>query len=303
MNKLTKTLLRPVHDALHRTGVLDMFASLNGSLLPWIARDFVRGRQDYGHAYGVTRADRARLLKLFERNLTKINGGTQLFHHIVLAREVLSIPKEAKGDVIECGACKGLSSSALSLACKLVGRRLLVCDSFEGLPADDHVSVVYHAGYTVAYEGGMMAGSLDLVKGNIAKYGAIEACEFIKGFFGESLKALRDPIAFAFIDVDLVSSTRDCLQHIWPLLIDDGRFYTDDALDLDCVKVFFDDAWWQQTLGRPAPGFVGSGCGLAVYPSHSSLGYTRKFSGVDLKRFPLVDGSAPLPPAQGASAA
>ena len=33
---------------------------------------------------------------------------------------------------------------------------------------------------------------------------------------------------------------------------------------------------WQEVLREPAPGFVGSGCGLPLGPKDSSLGYIRK---------------------------
>jgi hypothetical protein len=198
---------------------------------------------------------------------------------VVLAQEILSIPRDSEGDVVECGVFKGASSTSLSLVCEMVGRRLLVCDSFAGLPDDDmQLHVAQHIGIYGYYQKGMFCGTLDEVKSNIQKFGAPDVCEYVIGFFSESLGALTRPVAFAFLDVDLVSSTRDCLRYIWPLLIDKGAIFTDDAGDLECVKVFFDDAWWQEHLGCAAPGFVGSGCGLPVGPGFASIGYIRKVS-------------------------
>src|SRR5215510_7747985 len=81
----------------------------------FILTDFVQG--SYGEAYGVTSRDRTRLVQCFERNAREIRSGTDLLIHTILAREILSIAPEAKGDVIECGVWKGASTASLSLVC------------------------------------------------------------------------------------------------------------------------------------------------------------------------------------------
>ena len=40
-----------------------------------------------------------------------------------------------EGVVVECGCFLGGSTANLSLVCEVVGRELIVYDSFEGLPA------------------------------------------------------------------------------------------------------------------------------------------------------------------------
>jgi hypothetical protein len=122
----------------------------------------------------------------------------------------------------------------------------------------------------------MFEGGLVEVQANIGAFGKIKTCEFVKGWFSESLKALKNPIVFGFFDVDLASSMRDCIRYIWPLLVDGGMIYTDDSCDMDVVKVWFDCPWWKFYLKCDAPGYVGSGCGLPLTPNYTSLGYTRK---------------------------
>jgi hypothetical protein len=220
----------------------------------------------------------------FFENTKKIQAATSAIQHVILAQEILAVPSSSPGDVLECGVFKGASSASLSLVCELVGRRLLVCDSFAGLPDDDmRLHVGAHMGIYGYYKSGMFCGLLDEVKSNIERCGAPHVCEYVVGFFSESLAALNRPIAFAFLDVDLVSSTQDCLRFIWPLLIDNCAIYTDDAGDLECVKVFFDDVWWRNTLGCAAPGFVGSGCGLPMSSACASMGYIRKVSNPELQ--------------------
>jgi len=252
--------------------------------------EFVHG--PCGAPHGLGERQKRDLVARFQRNTEHIESGTAAVVHVVLAREILSIPPEVKGDVVECGAWKGASSASLSLVCKAAGRRLKVCDSFEGLPDDGlkrHTGL--HTGVYGYYKAGMFRGALDEVRENIERYGALEVCDFVQGFFNESLAALSGPVAFAFLDVDLEASTRDCLKALWPLLIENGAVYSDDAGDLDVVRVYFDDAWWREHLGCPAPGFVGSGCGLPLSPTFSSLGYTRKqgaFEEGDWRKVPFL---------------
>jgi len=231
-----------------------------------------------GAEYGIGLAQK-RALAAKIRNITRrVPSGTAWQYHVILATEILSLPKGMAGDVVECGCWKGASSASLSLACALIGRRLFVCDSFEGLPADKtgEVHDYPHVGVYGYYEPGMYVGQLEEVRGNITRFGAIACCEFVKGFFNESLKALRGPVAFAFLDVDLESSLWDCVRQLWPLMPNDAMIYTDDSCDMKVVRPWFDNERWMRDLGQMSPGYVGSGCGLPVHPSYSSLGYARK---------------------------
>jgi O-methyltransferase len=233
---------------------------------------------EVGREYGVGREQKEELVSKIQTITREIPAGTTWVYHVILASHILQIPASAQGIVIECGCWKGASSASLSLVCGMTGRRLLVCDSFEGLPEEDadaaheytHLSTF---GY---YQKGMYAGRLEEVQSNVARFGDISACSFVKGFFSESLKSLDEPVALAFLDVDLVSSMKDCIKQVWPLLIPDGYVFTDDSCDMDVVRVWFDEAWWRGEMGERSPGYVGSGCGLPVHPRFSSLGYTRK---------------------------
>lgn len=99
----------------------------------------------------------------------------------------------------------------------------------------------------------MHSGRLNEVKSNIGHYGELLVCEFVPGFFFRYLKRLTDPIAFAFLDVDLASSMRDSLKYIWPLLMEGQSVYTDDACDMEVMRVWFDEDWWQSEIGQALP--------------------------------------------------
>lgn len=117
---------------------------------------------------------------------------------------------------------KGASSASLSLACAMVCRRLIVCDSFAGLPdkESDLLRNYPHLGVYGYYREGMYEGKLEEVRGNIGLYGNLSVCEFKVGLFEETLSSLDRSIAFAFLDVDLTSSMQDCIKFICPLLAD-----------------------------------------------------------------------------------
>lgn len=233
-----------------------------------------------GAEYGFDRAGKTELLRRLHSVAPNVSSATTLSEWLVLATHILRIPRAVEGSVIECGCYKGASTCALSLICAAVRRRLTACDSFSGLPEDAPGAAhrYLHLNARTTYAPGLFAGSLDEVKRNLSEWGDISVCDFIPGFFSETLNQLRGPIAFAFLDVDLASSMRACIRHIWPLLVDGGYIYTDDSCDIDVVSVWFDRDFWE-TLGYDAPGYIGSGTGLCgLSAEYSSLGYSRKLS-------------------------
>jgi O-methyltransferase len=242
----------------------------------YVIDDFIR--RDHGAAHGVTGRARADLVRRMRVVTDHVQSATRLLYHVVLAREILDLPPDSEGVVVECGAYKGASSASLSLACSLTGRKLWVCDSFSGLPDGeaDTTRDYPHLRLQGRYTKGMYAGPLDEVRENVTRYGAPGCCEFLPGLFAESLARLPSKVAFAFVDVDLTSSMQDCIRQLWPRLADEAAIYTDDSCDMEVVRVWFDEAWWQRELGERAPGYVGSGCGLPLAVGGASLGYCRK---------------------------
>ena len=125
------------------------------------------------------------------------------------------------GDVIECGAFKGVSAAMLSWACKHLGRRLKVADSFNGLPAAIDADEGYGAGD--------YAGSLEEVRRTIRTFGCEEVVTFVPGYFEESLPFFREPLALIWADVDLRSSMESVLTWLMPLLAEEGAVLSDEV--------------------------------------------------------------------------
>lgn len=221
-------------------------------------------------------------------NKFRIPTGTSYKSHLAMALKILETPPEVQGAVLECGSWQGGSSANLSLICRLTKRKLLVYDSFQGLPETQE-------GDRQPYETGDFCGPLETVKKNIERYGAIECCEFVEGWFDETLPHLDTPVVLAFLDVDLEMSLETCVRYIWPHLTEKGFIFIDEYVDLDYCSIFWSERYWKTYFNRKPPGLIGSGVGLPLgeyyigpwkengeHPLHhpNAGAYTRKdFSG------------------------
>jgi hypothetical protein len=236
--------------------------------------------REVGGAYGVGVYRKLRLLLNFSRNARKVEILSGKLEHLELASAILRVPPSVDGDVMECGCYMGGSSINLSLVCAMVGRRLVICDSFAGLPEPkdyDRAHFSAYVGHTDDYFEGRFAASLDAVKQNLAKYGNLEVCDFVVGFFDQSLDGFDRKLVMAFLDVDLIDSIKPCIIAIWPNLQEDCRIYVHEARSLSLVSIFFDLGWWRENLGADCPGFIGAGTGLPLSsPRGSELGYAQK---------------------------
>jgi len=224
---------------------------------------------------GEERRQRRRLLNRFSRIQKAIPCEHDSRELLAMADYIL---KEAPaGALVECGCYKGGSSAKLSLVAAMTGRKLYVCDSFEGIPA---VSETEAKGRTVdgrlnGFSPGQYEATIPQVRLNIEHHGNYQVCQLVKGFFNESLKALTGvPTAFVFSDADLVSSTRDVIRFIWPTLAEGGRLYTHDANLPELVRGITDGKWWIEQMGEYAPPLFGAGygCGFGA----GSIGYFEK---------------------------
>lgn len=209
--------------------------------------------------YRMTMLRRLRLGARMFWNSMRIKTATSFKSHLAMALKLLEVPPHIQGEVVECGSWKGGSAANLSLVCKIVGRRLRVCDSFEGLPEG-------RPGDREAahYAKGDYCGRLDEVKRNIERHGAIEVCEFVQGWFEDTLPTQDSPVVLAFLDVDLEASLHTCVRNLWPRLVDGGYLFTDESVGMDYVALFFSEKWWKLYFDQGPPGLMGAGTGLPL---------------------------------------
>jgi len=183
---------------------------------------------------------------------------------LAVARAVFAIGSHVPGVVVEAGCYKGGSTAKLSVAANMAGRKFYVFDSFQGIPDNDEDHGRNLFGGTAAFRKGDYCGTLDEVKSNIARYGEISACEFVPGFFDQSMPGFDQPIVAAFLDVDLASSTRTCVKHLYPLLVPGGTIFSQDGhLPLVLQVLQGDDVW--KEIGHRRPELHGVGRGKLVW--------------------------------------
>jgi len=177
------------------------------------------------------------------------------------AFEILSIPKNIEGHIVEAGVFKGGSAAKLSIIANMLNRKLYLFDSFEGLPENSENHVTSLLGHSIDgwFKGGLFKGGLAEVKNNIETYGESEVCNYVKGYFEDSMSKFTEKIAFAYLDVDLASSTRTCLKYLYPLLSKGGTIMSQDGDFPLVVDVFNDNDFWQNELGIPKPTIEGLG--------------------------------------------
>jgi len=236
-----------------------------------------------GREYNIKVFSKIHIVAAVTLNFIRVKSLTDPLQQLLLIEEIFRILPNIKGDIVECGCYNGASTISLSIACALTRRKLFVCDSFEGLPVpnDDEkydVSVndllKYHQ-----WEKGQFAseGGMDGVKKVVARYGKIEVCEFVKGYFRDSLKTIKtDSIVMIFEDADLASSVKDCLLYLWPKLQETCKFYSHEPWSINVVSLFYNKIFWESKLSSEPPGFFGSGRGIIKAGYYTNIGYAKK---------------------------
>jgi len=219
------------------------------------------------------------------RNVREIETASHWREHLEIAIAILSTPSDTKGAVIECGCYRGGATVNLSLVCNLAKRKLIVFDSFEGLPEPEDWDRIHHLpdGRKSIYKKGKFSCSLGEVKRNILKYGCIDVCDFVSGWFEDTLQDLDKKIIVALLDVDLRESLETCVQALWDKAQPGCKFFCHEAPHLENVRLFFDDSFWKEKMKQNiSPGFIGGGTGLPLLMTGriigSALGYSVKAS-------------------------
>jgi O-methyltransferase len=176
---------------------------------------------------------------------------------ILFIQAILSLPGDKKGCIVEAGCYKGGSTAKFSLAARIIDRELVVFDSFEGLPEHNEAHIKNIFNRPVTFVKGEYCGNLDEVKANVSKYGRVEVCRFIKGWFEETLPHFNESISALYLDVDLASSVQVCLKYLYPLLEPGGVLYSHDGHLPLVIEILNDDEFWENEVGCKKPHIEG----------------------------------------------
>jgi O-methyltransferase len=193
-------------------------------------------------------------------------------HILEFLAAIFALKPELSGCIVEAGAFKGGGTAKISLAAKHIDRQLIVFDSFEGLPENTEQHQKSVLGHSIEgwFKAGNFNGSMDEVKQNVARYGDISVCTFIKGWFEDTMPSFKQPVALAYLDVDLASSTRTCLKNLYPLISPGGAIYSQDGDFPLVIEVFKDEKFWKEEVGcTEMPVINGLGKKITIIEKHS----------------------------------
>jgi O-methyltransferase len=141
-----------------------------------------------------------------------------------VCREIFLCRAKNREVILEAGCWHGGSSAKFSIICKMLGYRLLIYDSFQGVePVEDRSKIRGCHDFSGEY-----ACQQDLVEENIRKYGEINVCIFIGGWFSDTLKEVHHPIKVAYIDCDSAKGTNEVLSGVIPAMVKDGCIFSQD---------------------------------------------------------------------------
>lgn len=158
-----------------------------------------------------------------------------LFNLYQVAGQVATVA----GDAAEVGVYKGGTAVLLAQRFETAGKRLLLFDTFEGMPESADARVDRHRA------GDFDDTSLEAVTRALSAW---EDVELVPGFFPETAKPAADrKFALVHVDVDIYQSVLDCCEFFYPRLSPGGAIVFDDYGQRSCpgarkaVDEFFAD--------------------------------------------------------------
>lgn len=166
-----------------------------------------------------------------------------------VCRELAERPARPGECLVEAGCWQGGSSAKFSVVCRLLGYRLRVYDSFQGVEpmTEDEKKDSYDFS-------GEYAAPEDLVRRHIEEFGEPGVCSLHAGWFADTLAVtpIPDPVRVAYIDCDVAKGTHEALEGIVPALSDDGVVFSQDFHIRPVRQLLENSATWA-SLGRGIP--------------------------------------------------
>jgi Macrocin-O-methyltransferase (TylF)/Coenzyme PQQ synthesis protein D (PqqD) len=160
------------------------------------------------------------------------------------------------GDFLEAGVCQGgatIFMRGLQVIHGEAQRRTWVVDSFQGVPpADQEQDRRYGLNLEEAREP-WLAFSEARVREHFARYDLLdEGVEFVAGWVAESLPgAPIGPLAMLRLDVDLYSSTQECLDLLYDKVSPGGFILVDDYGWMESCRDAVDDFRARRAIADP----------------------------------------------------
>jgi O-methyltransferase len=157
-------------------------------------------------------------------------GSKRLKNIRVLLESV--ILEKIPGDFVETGVWRGGASifaRAVLMAYDIADRKVICCDSFEGLPPPDEVR--FPADKDSSFHTyPELAVTLEEVRENFIKFDLLDdQVVFLKGWFRDTMATVpSEQVAVLRLDGDMYESTIDPLRHLYDRIPDGGWVIVDD---------------------------------------------------------------------------
>jgi hypothetical protein len=154
------------------------------------------------------------------------------------------IRNDIPGDIIETGVWRGGASilaRAVLKAWKVTDRRIIVADSFQGLPPPSEAWPADRDSDLHVYP--ELAISLEQVRANFASFDLLdEQVVFLKGWFRDTMPQVpSERLAIIRLDGDMYESTIDPLNHLYDRLSPGGWVIVDDYFMIPACKAAVQD--------------------------------------------------------------
>jgi O-methyltransferase len=149
--------------------------------------------------------------------------------------------------LVEAGCWKGGSSAKFSIACKLLGYRLHVFDSFEGVPPLTEQEK--QTSYDFSFE---YAATESEVRANIQRFGEIDWCITHRGLFRDTFRnpAIDELVGVLYVDCDTLQGTREVIEGVAPKLTTASILFSQDC-HIPVIADYFERVETWDSLGLP----------------------------------------------------
>lgn len=199
-----------------------------------------------------TEFQRSRLVMLFEtidKNVKCEHSPAEAYYQA----DYILRKQHIQGPIVEFGCYAGGMSCKLSHVAEIVDKKLILFDSFQGLPKDAiYQPYEKNLAFLGQFKKNQFSCSLVQAQINLQKYGMFFLCEFVEGIIEETLPAKNINPAHVFIDVDIIETAKFIIENIYNKT-NCKTIFTHEACLVDYVDAITDDGWWEETIKKPKP--------------------------------------------------
>ncbi|RIK83913.1 MAG: hypothetical protein DCC68_02830 [Planctomycetota bacterium] len=226
-------------------------AAYSRFLRPWIKTRINRQRVKLPwDVWGYWRLFTIEGLNLVEKltllcRFLKVDWGIVHGHKPCEVSEVCRVLAERRGrdneTFLEAGCWNGGSSAKFSIVCKMLGYRLAVYDSFQGVEAVPEEAAAGNYDFAGEY-----AAPQDVLRENLARFGEPDVVSINPGWFCDTLagRKLDLSIRGVFLDCDLAKGSQEVLESAVPALTADGCIFTQDYHIRPVRELLHDPQTW-----------------------------------------------------------